>query len=112
MHVAAITQPVSTLTNLMIRACEAFPDVYDSIYAATCYEEYSGIGGTGPYLAQLFAKMSVATSDMQGYCYYNWDVCELPKTVAINETQYFKPKPADKTTAPAPSSKSLENSLR
>ena len=106
MHLAAITQPVSVVVNLMIRACETFPDVYDSIYAATCYEEYSGIGGTGPYLAQLFAKMSMATGDMQGYCYYNWYTCSQPATIAINETAYFKPKPANMTTAPPPSSKS------
>lgn len=105
MHLAAITQPVDVVVDLVIRACETFPDVYDSIYAATCYEEYSGIGGTGPYLAQLFAKMSMATGDMQGYCYYNWDTCSLPPAIPINETQYFKPKPANKTTAPTPSSK-------
>jgi hypothetical protein len=58
-----------------------------------------------PDLVQLFAKMSMATDDMQGYCYYNFDTCSLPPTIAINETQYFKPKPANQTTAPAPSGK-------
>jgi hypothetical protein len=111
MHLAAITQPVEVVVDLMIRACETFPTVYDSIYAATCYEEYSGIGGTGPYLAQLFAKMSIATGDMQGYCYFNWDVCSLPATIPIDETQYFKPKPANKTTAPTPSGKTRTRSL-
>ena len=106
MHLAAITQPVEVVVDLMIRACETFNDVYDSIYAATCYEKYSGIGGTGPYLTQLFAKMSMATGDMHGYCYYNWDTCALPSTIPINETQYFKPKPTNRNAAPAPSSKS------
>lgn len=105
MHLAAIMQPVETIVNLLIRACETFPKVYDSIYAETCYEEYSGIGGTGPYLAQLFAKMSIATGDMQGYCFYVWDTCSLPATIPIDESAYFKPKPANKTKAPSPSSK-------
>ncbi|KUJ19694.1 uncharacterized protein LY89DRAFT_580202 [Mollisia scopiformis] len=108
MHIAAITQPVSTIVNLLIRSCETFTEVYDSIYAATCYEEYSGIGGTGPYLAQLFAKMSMATNDMQGYCYYNWEVCDQPATIAINETAYFKPKLANRTTAPTPSGTTID----
>jgi hypothetical protein len=111
MHLAAITQPVQTVVDLLIRACETFPTVYASIYAATCYEEYSGISGTGPYLAQLFARMSAATGDFQGYCYYNWDTCSQPPTIAINESQYFSPKPANRNTGPAPSSKSFHSSL-
>ncbi|PQE22173.1 Ser Thr phosphatase family protein [Rutstroemia sp. NJR-2017a WRK4] len=107
MHLAAITQPVSTIVNLLIRACEAFPKVYDSIYAQTCYEQYAGIGGTGPYLAQLFARMSMATNDMQGYCFYVWDTCSQPPTMPINESAYFKPKPANKTIAPSPSNETI-----
>ncbi|KAF7874876.1 hypothetical protein EAF04_002050 [Stromatinia cepivora] len=107
MHLAAIMQPVDTIVNLLIRACETFPKVYDSIYAETCYEEYSGIGGTGPYLAQLFAKMSMATDDMQGYCFYVWDTCSLPQTILIDESAYFKPKPANKIVAPQPSNKTI-----
>ncbi|TEY74299.1 hypothetical protein BOTCAL_0074g00300 [Botryotinia calthae] len=108
MHLAAIMQPVETIVNLLIRACETFPKVYDSIYAETCHEEYSGIGGTGPYLAQLFAKMSMATGDMQGYCFYVWDTCTLPATIPIDESAYFKPKPANKTTAPSPSNQTID----
>jgi sphingomyelin phosphodiesterase len=47
MHLAAITLPVNSVVNLVIRACENLKDVY----AATCYEGYSGIGGICPYLA-------------------------------------------------------------
>lgn len=36
MHFAALTQPVSTVTNLLIELCEAIPAFQDTIYAATC----------------------------------------------------------------------------
>ena len=36
------------------RACETFTDIYDSIYDATCYEEYSAIGDTGPLSCATF----------------------------------------------------------
>jgi len=103
MHIAAITQPVDTITNLLIRACEQFKY---SIFAATCYEEYSGIGGTGPYLAQLFAKMSQATGDMQAYCYYNWEVCDAPPVIEIKESEWFSPKP-ESGVAPSPSGETI-----
>lgn len=55
---AAITQPVSTVTDVLIRFCKT---IQYSIYATTCEEEFSGIGDIGPYYTQLFAKMSFAT---------------------------------------------------
>lgn len=106
LHVAAITQPASTITNLAIRTCNEFTAAFlsaDNLFSATCENEYAGIGNTGPYFAQLFAKMSMATGDMQGYCFYSWGVCEQPPTILINESAYFKPKPTNKTTAPAAS---------
>ena len=68
-HLAAVSQPVETVTNLLIRACNQFNF---EIFAATCKAEYSGIGGLGLYYAQLFAKMSQATGDMTAFCYYNF----------------------------------------
>jgi sphingomyelin phosphodiesterase len=99
MHIAAITQSVDTITNLLIRSCEYFQY---NINAATCYEEYSGIGGTGPYISQLLAKMSHATGDMQAWCHYNFGACDTPPTIQINESQWFGPKPAG-GVAPPPS---------
>jgi sphingomyelin phosphodiesterase len=98
MHIAAITQPLQTITDLLIRACEQFKL---SIYAATCEEEYSGIGGTGPYLAQLFAQMSQATGDMQAFCYYNYYVCDEPPVIQINESEWFGPKPSGLVAPPS-----------
>ena len=103
MHLAAITQSVQTVTNLLIRACEAIPAFYDTIYAATCYEEFSGIGGLGPYWAQLFSKMSLETQDMQGFCHFLYDVCDAPPTIEIDEGLYFSPKPESANVAPEPS---------
>ena len=103
MHLAALTQPVETIVNLLIRSCNQFPQVKKYIYAATCEEKFAGIGNTGAYLAQLFAKMNMATNDMQAYCHWTQRECALPAAITINETQYFKPKPASANVAPTPS---------
>ncbi|MCJ1240001.1 hypothetical protein MMC14_008001 [Varicellaria rhodocarpa] len=100
MHLAAITQPVSTITDLLIRLCNL---TGFSIYAATCESEFSGVGGLGPYWAQLFAKMSIATGDMQAWCSYQWDVCDAPPVIEINESLYFSPKPESANVVPEPS---------
>lgn len=102
MHLAAITQPVSTVTNLLIQLCEAIPAFQDTIYAQTCFEEFSGKGDLGPYMAQLFSKMSVATGDMQAWCWFYY-ACDLPPAVDIEESLYFDPKPDSANTGPAPS---------
>lgn len=104
LHIAAITQPVSTVTDLLVRACNKYKF---SIYAATCEQEFSGIGGLGPYWAQLFSKMSLATGDMQAFCSYNYDVCDPPPVIEIDESQYFSPKPASAMVAPEPSGKTF-----
>lgn len=103
MHFAALTQPVNVVTSLLIRACQNIPILYNSISAETCFEEYSGIGALGPYYSQLFTKMSLSTGDMQGWCYFQWDTCTQPETIAIDESAYFKPKPVNRSTAPAAS---------
>lgn len=108
LHILAITQPVSTVVNLLIRACNAIPAFESTIYAATCYEEFSGIGGLGPYWAQLFSKMSIATGDMQAFCHFNYDVCDQPPTIEINESQYFSPKPASANVVPEPCGETIE----
>ncbi|KAF2236806.1 hypothetical protein EV356DRAFT_481645 [Viridothelium virens] len=106
MHIAAITQPVSTVVDLLIRACNAFPAFEETISAQTCYEEFGGIGNTGPYYAQLFSKMSAATGDLQAFCAY-YDACDLPDTIAIDESQYFSPKPSSANVAPDPSGENI-----
>jgi sphingomyelin phosphodiesterase len=103
LHLAAVTQPVDAVTNLLVRACDTFSVIKDAVssdFGDTCYEELAGIAGLGPYMVQLFSKMSMSTGDMQAYCYYKWDQCTAPTPVAINETQFFKPKPANRTIAP------------
>lgn len=104
LHLVSITQPVSTVTNLLIRLCNV---LQWSIYATTCEEEYSGIGGLGPYYAQLYSKMSYATQDMQAWCFYQWNTCSAPPTIEIDESQYFSPKPANASQAPEPSGESI-----
>jgi sphingomyelin phosphodiesterase len=106
-HLAAITQPVSVVTDLLIEACNAIPAFQDTIYAKTCYEEFSGIGGLGPYYAQLFSKMSLATGDMQGLCYFYFDTCEQPATIEIDESLYFSAKPESANVVPEPSGQDL-----
>lgn len=107
MHLAAITQPVQTVTNLLIRACEAIPTIHDTIYAATCYDEFSGIGGLGPFFAQLFSKMSLQTGDMSAFCHFNFHVCDRPPTIEIDESLYFTPKPESANVVPELSGRQL-----
>jgi hypothetical protein len=102
-HLTALTQPVETVTNLLIHACEQFQF---SISAATCYGEFSGIGGTGPYWAQLFAKMSQTTGDIQAWCHYNYEFCSAPPVIEINEKDWFSPKPSG-LNVPKPSGQTI-----
>ena len=82
--------------------------MHPSIYAATCESEFAGIGNTGGFYAQLFAKMSLATQDMQAWCYFQYACDELPPVITIDESQYFSPKPASAPKTPAPSGKTVE----
>ena len=52
--------------------------------------------------------MSLATGDMQAFCYYEFELCDAPPVVRINEDEWFTPKPANKTAAPPASGNSLE----
>ncbi|KAI9844047.1 MAG: hypothetical protein M1838_002338 [Thelocarpon superellum] len=104
MHLAALTQPVATVTNLLIRACNTFKF---SISAATCESEFGGVGHLGPYWAQLLAQMSLATGDMHAFCHYRYKVCDTPPVIEIDESAWFGPQPANKTTAPPPSGKTV-----
>ena len=103
-HLVSITQPVNTVTNLLIRLCNVLQ--WD-IFAATCEQEYSGIGGNGPYYAQLYSKMSYGTNDMQAWCYFQWNTCTQPPTIEIDESQYFSPKPEKAEFAPEPSGETI-----
>lgn len=49
--------------------------------------------------------MTAATGDFKTYCYYNWDVCDQPQAIGINEDLYFSPKPNTSNVAPAASGK-------
>ena len=104
MHEAAISQPVSVITDLLIRACNL---THFHVYAATCTAEFSGIGGTGPYWAQLYAKMNGSTGDYQAWCYYNFDTCSVPPTIEIDESLYFSPKPPQASIVPKPSGETI-----
>ncbi|TVY40500.1 Sphingomyelin phosphodiesterase B [Lachnellula occidentalis] len=105
LHFAAITQPVSTVTSLLIRACNKFQS---DVWAASCEEYYSGVGGLGPYFALLFAKGSAATGDFAALCYYHYGFCEPPPLIEIDESYYFSPKPARAYIAPEPGTETIE----
>ena len=102
---AAQSKPVSVVTDLLIRVCNL---THPSIFAKTCQAEFSGVGGVGPYYTQLFARMTESTGDYQAWCFYNYDTCELPPTVEIDESKYFSPKPKMASVAPKPSGKTID----
>jgi hypothetical protein len=100
MHLAALTQSASTITNLLIRLCNNF----DLTVSASTYEsEFSSYGGLGPYWAQLFQKMTLETGDMQAFCHYTYEYCDAPPVIEIDESMWFSPKPASQKVAPTPS---------
>ena len=101
---AALSLPVATVTDLIIRACNL---TKPQIYAKTCADEFAGVGGEGAYYTQLFAKMSAATGDYVAYCHYNYEVCERPSVIQINESQYFSPKPPQASISPKSSGKNI-----
>ena len=103
MHITAITQPPDIITNLLILVCNAFKL---PLVASSCSEEFSGAGGLGPFFAQLFAKMSQATGDMQAWCYYQFQVCTPPPVIQINEDDWFSPKP-EGVVPPEPSGETI-----
>ncbi|KIV80215.1 hypothetical protein PV11_07731 [Exophiala sideris] len=103
LHAAAISQPVSVFTNVLIKACNALPLVKSNIRASSCESEFSGVASFGPYLAQMFAKMSLATWDMYTVCSIQYPLCEALSPMHIDESLYFDPKPEAAEIAPEPS---------
>ncbi|KAK4937114.1 hypothetical protein LTR10_022166 [Elasticomyces elasticus] len=103
LHSAAISQPVSVFTNILIKACNALPLVKSNIRASSCESEFSGVASFGPYLAQMFAKMSLATGDMYTVCSIQYSLCEALPPMHIDESLYFDPKPESAEVAPEPS---------
>lgn len=100
MHLAALTQPASVITGLLVRTCNKSKL---SVSAASCEAEFGAPGVHRYYLAQLFQKMSLETGDIQAYCRYTWGYCDVPPAIDVNEDDWFSPKPANKETASAPS---------
>ncbi|KAK5451412.1 hypothetical protein LTS15_008176 [Exophiala xenobiotica] len=107
LHVAAISQPVSVFTNVLIRACNTLPFVKDNIRAKSCEAEFGGVASFGPYLAQMFAKMSLATGDMYYLCSHQQPLCDPLPPVLIDESLYFEAKPESAQVAPEPSGHTL-----
>jgi len=103
LHITALTQPPETITNLLIRICEA---INLPLHASSCYEQFSGAGGLGPYLAQLYTMMSQSTGDMQAWCYYQFNFCTSPPVIQINESDWFSPKP-ERGVPPQPSGETI-----
>jgi sphingomyelin phosphodiesterase len=103
MRLTALTQPVETVTNLLVQFCMAF-DL--PIVASSCEAEFSGAGGFGPYLAQLYTKMSQTTGDMQAWCYYQFRACPAPPVIQINEADWFSAKP-ENGVSPEPSGETI-----
>ncbi|RVX69897.1 hypothetical protein B0A52_05732 [Exophiala mesophila] len=111
LHTAAITQPVSVFSNVLVQACNTLPFVKASIRADTCESQFTHTGGLGPYFAQLFSKMSLATGDYQALCamgFNGLNVCEDKGPVEIDENLYFDPKPDWAENPPPPSGKPID----
>jgi sphingomyelin phosphodiesterase len=72
----------------------------------TCELRYSS-SVLGTYLAQIAARLSVSTDDMQTVCALQFGFCPVPKAVRIDESKWFKPKPASANIAPVDSGKTI-----
>ncbi|EHY57878.1 Sphingomyelin phosphodiesterase 2 [Exophiala dermatitidis] len=103
LHVAAISHPVSLMTNVLIRTCNALPFVQDKMRASSCESEFGGVASFGPYIAQLLSKMSMATGDMYSLCSLHFDYCPEEAPILIDESLFFDPKPESAEIAPEPS---------
>jgi len=106
LHIASLSLSQDMLTGIMIEVCEIL-DLKSLVAPASCSSYFSGTGGLGPYFAQLLQKMSVSTGDMQAFCYYEFSLCKAPPITAVNENDWFPPKPANKTAAPPSSGKTV-----
>jgi sphingomyelin phosphodiesterase len=99
MHIASLSLTQDAMTVIMIEICSALK-LTEIVAPATCESYFSGTGGLGPYLAQVLRKMSLATGDMQAFCHYEFGVCDMPPLTVIDESDWFPPKPANRTAAP------------
>lgn len=107
LQITAISQPVSVFTNILIKACNAVPAFKDTIRSASCEARFSGVANYGPYMAQLFAKMSLTTGDMQHWCSVQFELCEERPPILIDEDFYFDPKPESANIEPEPSGQTI-----
>jgi sphingomyelin phosphodiesterase len=111
LHIAAVSQPVDTITNILVRLCERFAEAPGvSPYIDDCKRDFDEPGGLGPYYAMLFSKMSVATRDMPLFCAstaLDRNACELLDNMQIDEGMYFSPKPSRALVAPEPAGETL-----
>ncbi|KAK5045799.1 hypothetical protein LTR84_008892 [Exophiala bonariae] len=104
MHVVAISEPVDTVTNLLVRVCNTLDFFRDSIRSSSCEAQFGSPGQFGPHLAQLFSKMSLTTGDYQAICSIKkFGLCEEQPPLEIDEDLFFEPKPKHADTAPEPS---------
>lgn len=107
LHVAAISQPVSVVTNVLIRTCNALPFLHEKMRASSCESEFSGVASFGPYIAQLLSKMSLSMGDMYNLCSLRFGYCPEEPPVLIDESLYFDPKPELAERAPEPSADTI-----
>ena len=105
-HVASLFLSQDVITETLIAGCHAL-NLISIVKPSTCESYFSGTGGLGPYFAQLLQKMSLETGDMQAFCHYEFQVCGAPPVARIDENDWFSPKPANKTSAPAPSGQTV-----
>ena len=93
LHLLAKTQPVSVVTNALIRICQAIPSFrVAQRYATSCDADYGEPGGLGAWYALTLSQMNMATGDMWSFCFHMVDICEPRETIHINEAGYFPPK--------------------
>lgn len=115
-HFAALTLPVDNFVDLLINYCTL---TGFSIGSATCHAEFASVprnasfyrsdaAGLGAYWAQLYAKMSQSTGDMQAWCNRQFKVCSAPTVIPIDEALYFTPKPESAKIAPEPSNHTID----
>ncbi|TKA35481.1 hypothetical protein B0A54_12141 [Friedmanniomyces endolithicus] len=102
LHIASLTLSQNAMTTIMIDICITL-DLTSLTDHGSCESYFSGTGGLGPYLAQVLQRMSLATGDMQAFCFYEFSTCKAPPLAKINERDWFPPKPANRMSAPQPS---------
>lgn len=101
LHVASLFLSQDTITDVLVGVCQQL-NLTSIVEPDTCETYFSKTGGLGPYFAQFLQKMSLDTGDMQAFCYFEFSVCDFPPIIAIDESDWFTPKPANKTTVPTP----------